>query len=349
MLTHIHVQSSDDMEFSEVRVENIIARTLPRISTSHARLSERSKRLLWSGGGNHQTACFKTTKMCLRRTNHRTLCSTISYVHKHWINYLLMVFILFSQNLSIHAICPDEQDCYPPVKSLYHENLIPFIGIRGVIASSTCGESGDTLYRMHSGLHGDRDDFTCSIGAHTVTFLSDRTPESIEGPDPGTVYTYDNPTLLTYWQSSNTIVESAGVNSPPEEVSIVINLRDPLLIRYLRLIFVAPHVNSASTDENIDMRPKAMAIERQATPGSAFEPWRVFAEDCASVTSYAGTVYANMPIVRYTDEIIGIEHYVPEIPFCEEKFYAMNSATYTGWGFGRQQVNHCESRKIFIK
>ena len=312
-------------------------------TNAHPHTNSRFKRLLWSGGGSGGR-CFSSSHHVLLTCKTNRSNSSIVAQYKQWIKSMLLLLVLLNHSLLISGQCTIDQDCHPPIVSLYNSidtppgSPIP----RSVTATQTCGVSGASPYRQHSGSN-DPTEYQCTAGdTNAVFFLTDRTMVTVGD------YTYNQLLLNTHWQSINTVTETTtGVFSDPTEVTIDVELTNPLLIRKIQLIFVNPQFDPDNTQLIIDMRPKAMAIERRVGELESFQLWRIFAEDCSTITAYGGM---SIPVVTYTDEnIVNVVGgtYEPTVPFCEQRYFSGDSATYTGWDLSSQQV--CMNERLSVE
>jgi len=191
--------------------------------------------------------------------------------------------------------------------------------------SSTCsGETVGALTTTYNDLEQTGPHTCDALNPHPSQFMTDSNEVTI----PGTTFTYDSPDLTTYWQSINTIA-AVGEDAVPQW--IMFDLQQPFLIRSVRLIFISPHVVSATSDS--DMRPLAMCIERQTVtdPTAPWDPLRYYADDCSAFPAVPELIFDPQNPVASENS--------PVIAYCEERYYATNAETYSGWGFGRQEVS----------
>lgn len=215
------------------------------------------------------------------------------------------------------AQCTLDDECHPPTENL----VLATNTFRTLTVSSECGGNGTdtyTPYRM-TAQSLDLTDFNCTAGAHPGTDMADTlTDSSIQD------FTFENPVLQTYWQSENSL---ASLDADPTTEYVCVNFTDVFLVRYFRAIFVAPEVTSATV--MYDTRPRAMLISRRAATDQDLTPWRYYAEDCSM--SFPDILEEN---VDGTGTL-----YPSTTPVCIQKYYARDVETYSGWGYGRQQVS----------
>ena len=152
--------------------------------------------------------------------------------------------------------CSPDTDCYPVAEDL----LVQGLPDRTLITSSQCDLPTPTVYED---LFGDARYECNATTPHPSSLMIDRQPGGIDN------YTFQSPDPQTYWQSVNTI-ELLG--APANEQTIVARFGSRFLVRYIRVIFIAPHVTSPET--GYDMRPKAMVIEKQDNNTSNWVPLR---------------------------------------------------------------------------
>lgn len=174
----------------------------------------------------------------------------------------------------VNTQCLPNQACYPNPADLLNTTYSQ----RTLSTSSTCGTNGTTtIYRKvtQNNVVDSTEYFCNATNPHPQDFMADLKKIDVLN------ITFDSPALSTYWQSDNTAVNNA-VQTP---VYIVVNLTDPFLIRFIRVIFVAPHV--LDTDLKADSRPRAMAIDMIVEGDSNWQPRRYYAQSCP--TSFPGT------------------------------------------------------------
>ena len=234
-------------------------------------------------------------------------------------------WVLVALLLTLHLLTPGVQgqadtcsaltDCHPTSENLLNTNYPQ----RVLDVSSTCGTpDGTTTPYRKSAATLDFTDFYCNATyPRPKELMHDHQNEKVLD------FEYENPKLSTYWQSENAI---SGLGALAAEEWVVVNMTEAFLVRYIRAVFISPHIDSPTDDS--DMRPLAMAIERQATPGTEWEPWRFYAIDCLA---YFGQVpWQPLDGSGPTYDAL--------TPVCQTRYYA-GSTPVTGWGFGRQEVS----------
>ena len=223
------------------------------------------RRFVWTGGG---------TKLCktLRRKDfhvplHNTSpvaifkCSSRNILYN--MLYAVLILCFSCQNvLSQTSNCPSDTPCFPDSENLALEGAG-----RNLDVSSMCGSNGVTTYTK-SVLLLDNTQFQCDAtndtSKHPKEYMVDTVTEQITLTAGSAPVSYETANAITYWQSDNSITDNNGVPSDPEIEWIVLNLTDPFLIRYIRIVYVSPHVTGE--DAVSDMRPKAICIERKNEP-----------------------------------------------------------------------------------
>ena len=274
---------------------------------------------------NATHACVKSNTYTSLKTHSRkdgnsSSCSfTFRCVPYNFIHLLIVLFVLVSFKVSVlTAQCP-ASDCHPRATGLVTQNILAgTLGqYRSLVVSSTCGPT--TSYRKSS-LTFDDTLYYCwaNNNTHPAINMLDRSTQAFEN------FQLVNPQLQSYWMSDTTIV-LAG--SPPQQQIVLFNLTDSFLIRYIRVIFISPHI--VNDNDNSDMRPRAMVFEKYNSVGNKWDPLRYYAINCTT----------NFPGV-FIQSVDGTgPSYEANIAVCMEKYYGGDTRTYTGWGYGRQEVN----------
>ncbi|KAK2150557.1 hypothetical protein LSH36_400g01058 [Paralvinella palmiformis] len=169
----------------------------------------------------------------------------------------MLVALLFCLSSAVNAqICSPQTDCIPDSEDL----LVQGLPDRILLASSQCDTPTVTTYED---LFGDAK-YECNGSTpHPSSLMIDRQPGGIDN------YTFQSPDPQTYWQSVNTI---DLIGAQAKEQTVVARFGSRFLIRYIRVIFIAPHI--ASPESGYDMRPKAMVIEKQDNDTSNWKPLR---------------------------------------------------------------------------
>ena len=287
------------------------------------------RRFVWTGGG------IKLCKTLRRKDFHVPLhnsspvaifkCSSRNILYN--MLYAVLILCLSCQNvLSQTSNCPSDTPCFPDSENLALEGAG-----RNLDVSSTCGSNGVTTYTK-SVLLLDNTQFQCDAtndtSKHPKEYMVDTVTEQITLTAGSAPVSYETANAITYWQSDNSITDNNGVPSDPEIEWLVLNLTDPFLIRYIRIVYVSPHVTGE--DAVSDMRPKAICIERKMNQDDAeWLPWRYYAEDCADV----------FPTVSLQT---GNQEFPATTAVCIQKYYATDRSTGIGIGFGRQEVRSQE-------
>ena len=308
-------------------MESLHANTETNCHPQLARKRKKSlqRRFVWTGGGG------KLSKTLKRKDFHKSLhntspeaifkCSTRNILCN--MLYAVLILCLSCQNVaSQNTNCPPDKPCFPD-----SENLALAGTGRNLDVSSTCGSNGVTTYTK-SVLLLDNTIFQCDATNDTIKhpkeYMVDTVTEQITLTAGSAPVSYESPNAITYWQSDNSITENNGVPSAPEIEWIVLNLTDPFLIRYIRIVYVSPHITGE--DAVSDMRPKAICIERKMNQDDAeWLPWRYYAEDCPTAFLTVSHQTGNQATPATT-------------AVCIQKYYATDSSTYIGTGFGRQEV-----------
>lgn len=295
-------------------------------------------RLVWAGGGDRNSSKRKSPGMRKNVPKVSTLssrspdtmlllsCRNILY---HLLLCAVLLLCLSCQTAVCQDTCSANVSCFPD-----SENLALAGTGRSLDVSTTCGTPEITLYTKDEQLL-DRQLFICddsnSSARHPPEFMIDTSQETV-ALQPDAPVTYSNPNAQTYWQSDNSRTETDGVASAPTEEWILLNLTDPFLVRYIRIIYVSPHIDSETSRS--DMRPKAMCIERRASLNDPdWQPWRYYAEDCAE--AFPNVVYQNGGITTPATT-----------PVCIQSYYAGDSNTDVNYGYGRQEVSEVYCTKI---
>ncbi len=277
---------------------------------------------------NNHTSGFKFLQHLLDYMLHvmfRLTCYESPWLHVSrwpWLRMLGLMLLCLSPTMVRGQIeCSPETDCQPPAQDLLVPNGLtsPY---RTVEVSSTCGVPLPTAYRM-SIFSNNFTDFECgSVGdTHPASGMLDRA-NLVAGINDE--FTYQNPELLSHWQSENTF---SGAQMIPTEQWVVANFSDPFLIRTIRLIFVSPFINDATSI--IDMRPRAMYLQKKTlNTDEEWQPIRYYSEDCSR----------DFPEVteHFLDDLE--PDYAGNVVVCERRYFAGDTDTHTGWGHGRQEV-----------
>ena len=301
-----------------------------------------SLRLVWSGGGTphrkvinpHQPGSTlggvnKTENMTvlddtpykmgsLRRTSMFSVNRVCVSLLRNLTLLVLLQCLCISTVLCQNPVdtCTPDLDCHPPSQNLV-DLTIPG---RNLEVATTCGTpAGTTTVYRKSSATLDLTDFYCNATyPHPKELMSDHQNAQVLD------FMFENPKLSTYWQSQNTI---DVLGRTPTVEYIIFNLTEPFLIRFIRAIFISPHILSPT--DNSDMRPIAMVIEKKFTPASSWEPLRYYAENCY--------FYFGTSVLWQKLDGTG-PSYDAKTPVCEEVYYSGDATTFTGWGYGRQEV-----------
>ena len=280
-------------------------------------------RFVWTGGGaKHKPREF------LNSSHHKTSpkamlkCRNILYD-----NLLLYVFLLLCLSCQT-VLCQNTATCQPNTPCFADSVNLATAGTgRSLDVSSTCGTGGITSYTIDALLLNPTV-YQCDASNDTIKhpkeFMVDVSTETValHGNAP---VDYSNPNAKTYWQSENSRTETNGVPSAPREEWIVLNLTEPFLIRYIRIIYVSPHIDSATSTS--DMRPKALCIERKRFLDDAeWLPLRYYAENCPQA----------FPTVSHQT---GAQVLGSTTPVCIQSYFATDRTTDVGYGYGRQEVS----------
>ena len=239
-----------------------------------------------------------------------TIMELIYFLYFNLVVVLVNISHIHGQNCSMFT------DCHPP-----SQNLLTGIGTtylnRTLITDTTCGLTGTTIYQKSSSTWGldIPEDYYCNATfPHGQELMYDRIQK--------TEYLTEGD-LTTYWQSDNAILKLDGV---PVEKSVTLELGDKFLLRYFSVVFISPFITSSS--DNSDMRPLAMIFEKKSEVTSQWEPLRFYADNCARHFPGVNIQYLNGtgPDFPATEAV------------CIERYYGGDASTFTGWGFGRQEV-----------
>ena len=276
-------------------------------------------RFVWTGGGKkHKNIKTNDFVNYLYR-------SLILVLKSRNVLYNLLLCAVILLCVSCQTVLCEDPTCNPDVPCFADsENLALAATGRSLDVSSTCGTDGITEYTK-SALLLDDTLYQCDASndtiKHPMEYMVDTSTETVTLKG-GSAVEYENPNAQTYWQSQLSITTIGGTASTEW---ILLNLTDTFLIRYIRLIFVSPHVNSATSKS--DHRPKSLCIEHKLSINDAeWLPWRYYAENCESFPSVAHQ--------KGDQELSSV------IPVCIQSYYAGDSGTDVGYGYGRQEVSN---------
>ncbi len=264
-------------------------------------------RLVWTGGGTSAS----------RVTPKHSPKAVKSKAWRGRLHHMLLNCLFLLCCLSCHLVpcqsqtCNQTQPCYSAMMHLAHGQGA------SVSVSSTCGTSGRVDYMTLLSSATFQCDATNATISHPKEYMVDFTTETIPS---GTVET---PNAQTYWQS-----EIGG--ALPQWVEL--NLTNAYLVRYISILFVAPHVESMLL--SADLRPKSLVIEAKFSQSDTeWTAWRYYAEDCAA--SWPGIQIRTTP-----------GQFGPTTAVCVQAFFGGDVATDLGSGFGQQVVSETISCEL---
>lgn len=290
-------------------------------------LSNQQSCMLWEGGGQTLKSKDYTTGMSriydnvLKGRNKIggvNVSFKLDWTRSAFPPLLLTLFMVLSLSVSLlDAQCSPTTDCHAPPLDLATKTIVDSNSFRTLEVSSTCGPT--TEYRKSSLTFNDTDFFCwANNNSHPAINMLDRTSVPFEN------FQSINPQLQSYWQSDNTIVIAGAT---PTAQSVSYNMTDNFLIRYIRVIFLSPHI--FRENDNSDMRPRAMVFEKYNASTNAWEALRYYAANCT--ISFPGVPKQNVDGTGPS--------YEAQVAVCMEKYYGLDTKTYSGWGFGRQEVS----------
>ena len=279
-------------------------------------------RFVWTGGGaKNKKRDFINLSHCKTSPNTMLRCRNILY------DLLLCAVLLLCLSCQT-ALCQTTTTCPANAPCFADAVNLALAGAgRSCEVSTTCGTSGITYYTKDASLL-ETTQYACDATNDTIKhpkeYMTDTSTESVafQGNAPETMA---YPKSSTYWQSENSRTEVGGVPSSPKIEWITLNLTDPFLIRYIRIIYVSPHIDSATSKS--DMRPNALCFERKRfQTDTEWMPMRYYAKNCTK--SFPTVAYqANGQVFSSTT------------PVCIQSYYATDRNTDVGYGYGRQEVS----------
>lgn len=168
--------------------------------------------------------------------------------------------------LKMFSLQPPADPCYDEDRS---KRCIPdFVNAAfnaPISASSTCGQNGPTRYCELS-------ESSTSIAANyeTQCHICDDTNMKKRFP-PYALTDLNNPNNVTCWRS-DAIVSPAGLNAPPDNVTLTLTLGKKYELTYVSLQFCPQSI-----------KPDSIAIYKSADYGKTWQPFQFYSSQCRKV------------------------------------------------------------------
>lgn len=130
-----------------------------------------------------------------------------------------------------------------------------------VIASSVCGQNGPTRYCEPQDVNKPYD---------TVCHVCDRSDPAKIFP-PSALTDLNNPNNVTCWRS-DPIPQPLGMNAPPDNVTLTLNLGKKFELTYVSLQFCPKSI-----------KPDSIAIYKSVDYGKTWQPFQFYSSQCRRV------------------------------------------------------------------
>ena len=233
---------------------------------------------IWPGGGTHHT--YNTN---LQKSS-------------HFIYTLLILLSLYGHGTAQIRNCTNTAACYPPFRKF--QRLVDVETYVNLSASSTCGDSGKTMYQKPADSL-DNTLYTCN----TTELALSNAYDFLTVTQAGIELT---PAIFTtYWMTNPTVSSGSSVIN---QESITLQLAEKFLITSVRITFVAAKIPKTTTTL-YDQRPLAMCFQFQLVKNGAYTYKRCYAENCKR----------DFPNVASG--------------LCQQKYYSGHQQTQTGYNY----------------